>query len=256
MASEPKIYTRNYVDENCSIVSSHGGETDRLFDRDYESEWLTSGADSDEEEVIVQIDFFEAGNEIERTIDRIIMLGHNLYNPEFQYWNGSDWITLVSGVNLTDSTTILSFTQVTTQKVRLIISDTQSADNEKEMAEIIICALSLDVGIDMTDYSVNYRQKASEIELLDGSIHRTVIKHSPNRTQQYESRFHFKYVSEDTLASLKSIKEIGAAFLWQPESITRPSEIFYVNWTGPFSYKYSSTYKGAGFEVDVALKEV
>lgn len=254
--AEPKIYTKNYVDSNCEIASNYGGTVARLYDKDSVSKWQTTGADDDATTVILQVDFKEAGVAVSRTIDRVMLLNHNLKSVTFQYYDGSTWQDLLTTQTLDDSVSVISFTEQSTEKFRLLCDETQVADENKYVAELIVCALQLDIGDDMVSYSITHRQKVSEIELLDGSIHRTVIKHSPNRTLKYEARCQFRLLSEATLESLRDIKDAGQAFLWQPESSQRPDEIYLVNWAGSFNYQYSSTYKGAGFNLEMSLKEV
>ena len=61
-----------------------------------------------------------------------------------------------------------------------------------------------------------------------------------NRSEKYEAKVGFQYLSIATRDSLAAIKESGAAFLWYPESVAKPDEIYLVNWTSPFSWRFAS----------------
>jgi hypothetical protein len=54
----------------------------------------------------------------------------------------------------------------------------------------------------------------------------------------------------------KALKEAGQPFLWQPESVTVPEDVYYVHWTNAWDDRYMDNYKGAGYEVVMDLKEV
>jgi hypothetical protein len=56
--------------------------------------------------------------------------------------------------------------------------------------------------------------------------------------------------------NLKAIKETGLPFLWQPESVSLPQEVYFVHWVNAWDGKYMAAYKGAGYEVTVDVKEV
>jgi hypothetical protein len=257
MTTEPVIYTRSYVDKNGTFVCSHGSTfIERLYDRERIAKYTTSGANSDATEMIVEHDFKEAGLSITRTIDSIIILNHNLKDVTTEYWNGSNWQAYAVLSGLSSSHTLFQGGTVSTTKIRVRCSTTQSTNQEKYMAELIACATLVTIGYDFESYSVSFKRKQYSVPLADGGMHRSFVKFSTNRSQKYHARVKFNYVSSTVLETLRTLAESGAAFLWQPESVTALQEIFYVNWATPLSYEYVSKYKGAGFSVDMDLEEV
>ena len=255
--AEPKIYTKNYINEDCTIISSHGSTfNSRLYDRDKDSKFISVGANDDATEIILEITFKEGTSTVERDIDTVMLLNHNLADPEFEYWDGSAWQPLDSDTGVTEDVTIFEFETVSTEKIRLMSSITQSTDAEKFIGELIACALIMNIGLDLSANDITGRQKAFEVTLGDGSIHRSVVMHSLTRSEKYTSRVQLEYLTVDLLELLRTIKSGGEAFLWQPESSSRPDEIYLVNWTGSFSHRYMSDYKGAGFKLDMNLVEV
>jgi len=257
MSVEPIIYSKNYITADGVFLCSHGSTLiERIYDRDKNSLYITSGANSDATEAYVEIAFYEGTVAQTRTIDTIILVNHNLKAPAFQYWDGSAWQDLVSGSNLAVSTSIFTFTAQATTKLKIKCSTTQTANQEKQFGELIACLKTLTLARDLESYDVTFRQKAVEIPLADGSIHRSVVAHSDNRSQKYEAKFTLNFLTTAQLEVLQAIKEAGAAFLVQPESIARPDEIYLVNWTNPFNYKYVSIYKGGGHRLEIQVKEV
>lgn len=256
--SEPFLFTRNYVDDQSDVTVSHGsGSKSYLFDRDPDSQWVTSGANDDATEASVEVEFFEDGVSVERDIDRLLLINHNFKNWVAEYWNGSAWVTLTSEAADAASTTLKSFGQVSTTKVRVRVTETQVADAEKTLGELIICAILLDPGRDVEpDYQPKWREMSSEQIMGDGSLHKIVTRWAQNRVQRYEARVTFNFLSNADRLTLKAIRDGGVPFLWYPESIYRPAEIYFVEWSAPWSEQYVSSYKGSGTRVQMDLKEV
>jgi hypothetical protein len=254
--AEPKIYSKNYVNADCTFSESHtGGTITRLYDRDPASQCVTSGANSDATEASIEVTFKEGATAVDRTFDRVILLGHNLKYVYLDYWNGSSWVNITSNSAVTGDI-IFTFVAVTGAKFRIRATLTQTTNEEKKIGELIVCKLTSDVGIELESYEVTWRQKSTEVELADGSFHRAVVAHSVNRTSKYEARARFNFVPTATLTILRTLRESGAAFLWHPESESRPDQIFYVHWTGTERVRYASQYKGAGHAVEMELREV
>lgn len=256
--AEPKIYTKNYVNGDDVISVTHGsGSIGNIYDRDKDSQWITTSADNDDTTVQIDVTFYEGETAIERTIDTLILLNHNLKDFIVYYWDGSTFQTWLTVTAEDDENSVKSLSSQTTAKLRLEMTATQVADAEKAVGELIACALTLDVGVDVEpDYDVIYRGKDKTLMLGDGSMQKVSIYWAPNRTQKYEAKVKFKFVPAVTADALQDIRETGQQFLWYPESETRPSEIFLVNWSSTWRRRYSSPYKGTGYDLEFDLKEV
>lgn len=257
--SEPRIYTKNFVNKNCVFTSSHGlTNIQYLCDTDKISKWISVGANSDATELTLQIDFFEGSQATSKTVGYIILVNHNLKDPTFEYYDGSAWQTLVVGSAVSSSTTVFSFTEKITGNIRVRCSTTQIANAEKFIGEFIACAGVLTPSKDMVSYDVTFNQrKTTELMLANGAIHRTTVMFTTNRSSKYEANVRFDFLTQAELTALQTLRDTALSFLWQPESVQRPDEIYLVNWTGSgFKQQYISTYKGAGYRVDLAFKEV
>lgn len=255
--SEPKIWTKNYVSGDCTITVSHSDASKGyLYDRDKDAKWLTSGANSDATVASIEVVFKEGSTAVDRTIDKLLIVNHNLKNWDFYSWNGSSWVLQANENTDAATTTYKSFSPVTTSKVKLECDATQIADAEKFIGQLIVAALQMDVGHDFKTYDVRYRERSREIELGDGSKHKMITRWTTYRTQKYEARCAFEFVTEAERLTLKSICESRAPFLFYPESTQRPDEIFLVRWSDPWAEGYVSSYKGAGLLIPMNVKEV
>lgn len=254
--AEPIIYTKNYVSADDTFTSSHGSTfIDRMYDRDKRSFWVSSGANDDATEMTMEIVFYEGDNAVDRAIDRCIILNHNLKDPTIEYWDGDSWETFATGSTLTTANNIFTSTERTCSKVRIRCSTTQVADAEKYMGEVIFCKVQQDIGIELSSYTPVWRQISREVMSADGTLNRSVIKHSQYRSEKYEAKAQIRFMTTTLLETMRRIKDSGVAFLWQPESTSQIDEIYLVHWIGGFRWRYASDYKGAGVILEMDLKE-
>jgi len=252
MATEPKIYRKNYINGDCTIsVSSNPSFKSRLYDFDIDATWDSSGQNDDTNLCSIVVEF-----PVATRLDHFILLNHNLKNPLVYAWDGADWVLIALATNVAASTTVMVSDSTTTTKIMLLDYDTQTVNAEKSIGDFIATELWVDPGVDLSSYDVTYEEKGFSIMLADGSLHRSVIHSTPTRTSKYTARVRFDYLSKTTLDLFGAIKEAGGVLVWQPESITQPEIIYQVNWTNGLRYRYISTYKGAGFQLDMDLREV
>jgi hypothetical protein len=223
---------------------------------------LSSGANSDATTITIDVVFKEGTTAVNRAIDSLFLINHNLKNWDFYYWDGAAYQLVAHEDTDAAANTIKSFGSVTTSKVRLVCDSTQSVNAEKYIGEMIVCALQMDIGHDLKSYEVRHRERSREILLGDGSIHKMITRWTQYRTEKYECRAVVEFLNtsghtpETERLTLKAIINSRLPFLWYPESSQRPAEIFLVRNSGPWADRYVSGYKGAGFEVSLDLREV
>ncbi len=254
--SEPKIYTRNYVDSESVFTLSHGGTPLYAYDRNAATRLVSTGANSDATTVDIEIAFYQGGVAQTRTIDTLALLNHNLKTWTLYRWDGAAYQSVTSQAADALANRVVSFTSFSATKVKLSCSATQTTNAEKAVGEIVLCALTLDVGSDMTGYDVRWRERAREVTLGDGSLHKVFMKDDSGRLGKYEATVRFDYISKATRDLLKAIRDTGQPFLWQPESVSVPEDLFLVHWASTWSDKYTATHKGAGYELAITVKEV
>lgn len=257
MATEPKIFTKNYVNSDDTFsVSSGSGSWSNAYDRDTLSQWVSSGANSDASDVTITITFYEGSVAATRTIDSLLMINHNIKAFDLYYWNGSAFTLWQSFTGLASSTLFQSLSSQSTTAVQLILHTTQVANQEKAIGEFNLMALLLDLGVDLYTYKVAFRQRVKDLAMGDGSLKRGIIRWTYNRIEKYEATWSLHLITDAQRNSLLTIKQLGTPFLWYPESISRPDEIWYVHWYDPRDYQYSSYVKSAGNEFQASFKEV
>lgn len=257
--SEPKFFTKNYVNADDTITVDYGDSVkNKLYDRDVDSKYISSGANSDATRVTLEVVFNEGSTAVNRTIDYFMIHKHNLKAWRFYTWNGSSWDLVHSETVDADDTHIASFSEVTVSKVKLEMDSTQSANQEKEIGEFIVCKVKYETSDpdDFTKYQQKWTEKAKMLKMIDGSNHKVYERITANRIQRYEANCEFKFVSQTFYDTLKSLKEEGVPFLFQPESIQRKNEVYYVHWVNAFNAQYADFNKGAGYKITIQLREV
>lgn len=253
--AEPRIYSRNYIDSQTVFSLSHGGNTPYLYDRSDTPVFTTTGANSDSTTVSIYIYFVNNGASVYRTLDTAIFKNYNFKEWSISYWNGSSWTSLASQSNDSLSNRYISWGYIPVDRIRIDIVSTQSANQEKSIGEIVLCGVT-NTPPDLSSYDTKWREKTKEIVLGDGSIHRVITRAVSGRNGRYEARCRWSYLTKAQRDDLKILKESGQPFMWQPESVNVPEEMYYVHWTNAWDDKYMSNYKGAGYEVEMDLKEV
>lgn len=253
--AEPRIYSRNWVDANSVISSTHGGTTGALFDRGTAVQFVTTGANSDSTTASIYIYFYEGGSAVYKTIDTIFLNNYNWKDWSISYWNGSTWPSVAANSSDTESNRYIGIGNISVDVIRIDMNKTKVAHEEKSIGEIILCRTNMAVD-DMASYDTKWREKTKEIVLGDGAIHRVITRAVSGRNGRYEARCRWSYLSKAQRDNFKALKEAGQPFLWQPESVNVPEEVYYVHWTNAWDDKYMSNFKGAGYEIVMDLKEV
>jgi len=145
MPQQIKWYKKNFVDidnDNTTITITDATATDNgqdyvdfMRNRKNTSGWRTTGSN---DAANTQIDF-DLGDSYD--IDRILVVGHNLGAFTIQYWDGAaftDFSTAINETTNTDSTTEFTFNSVSTDQIRVVITGTQTADEDKVIKQFII----------------------------------------------------------------------------------------------------------------------
>lgn len=144
MAQQIKFFEENRIDiknSNVTLTVTDGTATntgqsivDFIRNRNNRSAWLTTGS-NDAANTQLDIDWAD-----ERSIDNIILVKHNFKAFTIQYWDGAayqDFSTAISETTNTDETTNFTFNSVSTSKLRLIITGTQTANADKQLYQFI-----------------------------------------------------------------------------------------------------------------------
>lgn len=141
-----KIFEKNKIDldqTGITITASDltvGADAGQSFvtylrNRKNDSGWGTGGStDAGNTTLIVE-------SSDEMSISDILLVGHNFKAYSIQYWNGSAYVnfsTSISVSNNTATTTYHTFTEVQTLRVRIVITGTMTADEDKLLSQLIL----------------------------------------------------------------------------------------------------------------------
>ena len=145
MSSQIKFYEKSLIDQDfegttitiTDATATNTGQdfVDFMRNRSNDTAWLTTDSD---DAANTQIDIDLGGD---RPFNRILIVGHNLKAFTIQYYNGStyvDFSTAISETTNTKDTNEFTFDSVTIQLIRIIITGTQTADEDKQINQLII----------------------------------------------------------------------------------------------------------------------
>lgn len=145
MSQQIKFYQKNIIDidnDNVTITvtdttATNNGQAyvDFMRNRKNTSSWRTTGSN---DAANTRLDF-ELGDNYQ--VDRLLIIGHNLKAFTIQYWNGLTYVDFsipISETTNSDGTTEFIFDEITTDKVRLIITGTQTADDDKLIKQFLV----------------------------------------------------------------------------------------------------------------------
>lgn len=147
MAQQIRFFQKNIIDLSQpqatitvtdTVAFNNGQEiVDYVRNRNNTSAWLTTGSnDAANTELLVQ---FGVG----RDVSTIILVRHNWKAFTIQYWDELllswvDFSTPIAETANTDSTSHFDFDRVETNQIKIIITETQIADDDKELYQLIV----------------------------------------------------------------------------------------------------------------------
>jgi len=151
---------------------------------------------------------------------------------------------------------IFTFDQTTIDSMDLEIIETEPANQQKSVAEVIVTSDQISISREMTNYEYRFREKSRDINLGSGKYHRIIRAQANGKADRYEANCQFRYINQTELESLRTLYKTHSTFYFQPEPDTRPQDIFLCYMTNPWNVAYSSKDKNAGYTVNIQVKEV
>ncbi len=143
-----KIFEKNKIDldfNNPVITVTDAIATDPGTDflsymrnRRNDSGWGTAGS-TDAANTQIDVDLLDS-----HVLTDIILVRHNFKSYTIKYWDGATYVDFSTPIAVTlnaTTTTSHHFNSVTTSKIRLIITGTMTADDDKLLAQFIITKL-------------------------------------------------------------------------------------------------------------------
>lgn len=178
-----KIFSENYVNGDCGFTFSRDsglGEViyantsqDYLYDQKQATQYLGEYA-SDATSEFIDIVFKNwQGEEVERTIDRLILLNHNVKSMTAYYWDGSAW-QIIAGTVLTSlaaANTLVKFAiNQTTSRLRIKLYSTQTANQFKAIGELKACLSVLEDALWDSSFPRNDDKQGDSYRLSEGPL--------------------------------------------------------------------------------------
>lgn len=143
-----KIFTENWLNEHSDILCSSGDTNNAyLCDQKQDTKWASESSNDATQETIEIVFNNWQGAEVDRNIDRIIFLNHNLKAGGVDYWSAGAWVEIAEATftGLASAYTFIELTApVVTSRIRVRLDTTQTANEDKEIGELKFCEKILD----------------------------------------------------------------------------------------------------------------
>lgn len=139
MAYPAVFFRKSYIDHtfaNVTLTASQADNaTDYLRDRSLFTAWMTTGSvDADNTSLI--LDWTDS-----KPVTDIILVECNFKAYTIQYWDGASYVDFATPISVTGNATATvrhSVTSVSTSKIKIIITGTFVADDDKEIKSLIV----------------------------------------------------------------------------------------------------------------------
>jgi hypothetical protein len=261
-ASRSRINTDSR-DYGAFAASSMQALLERIVDGDPESYWHSAVASDAATETIdasVQL----ATNQASQQVDFVALQNINLKNFKLEYSNdngvtfaivpGFDYQVGTADNALTDL--IKSFTVITANLFKLTMYRTITPNEEKQVGGIYACLSTVQLTTGgMDKYDKKFREEIRTVRLGDGTRSDEVVLRSAVSHDHWGGVINLDLVSKAERDLLRTIKRTGKAFTFVPEPYDVPRDVFTTLFKGPWSDRYKSAFKGAGYEIDFSLEE-
>lgn len=256
--AEPTFFTKNYVSADDTITATSGSTgLPNLYDRDVLTLMKSVGSNDSTTETW-DITFYEGTTAVNRTIDTLFILNHNIKQWNLDQYNSGSWLTVASKSADTGGNTMVRFPAFTDSRCRFqAVKTTPTANVEKQCGQLVLCAFTFAPNRGVRTWKEKWREESYQYSLADGTVQRVFTKRTAQRLGMFGAQFSFMALSQSERDQLFSIKETGTPFIVQPDLTKRPERIFYCHWDS--SWEEEPTVignKDAGYNVSGSLVEV
>lgn len=268
--SKPAFLSKNYLGRDSHnagdlVVSSSDSLKNRLYDMDPTGQWQSSGSNDATSEIITA-GLYEGEAQASRSIDFIALMNINLKNFLLEYSanNGSSYATItgfdyqIGTADYASSNIITSLVSpISANKLKLTMYRTQTANQEKKIGLVVFALGTHQTTTHLSAYAPTRPNTTKEARMADGSISYMHVYRSDNSFELYRASVGWRFVSESDRTTFRSIKNSAAPFLWYPEPGDQVRDIFLCRIVpGSFNDPFATTYKGAGYDISMALEEI
>lgn len=262
----PIFMSKNYItidaDTAGDLIASTGQTlVHRLYGMDPTSQWSSSGSNDATTETLV-IGLYTGGSQISQSIDFVALYNVNLKNFKIEYSNDNGaTYTTVPGSDFTGSPfsgkdLVLNITPTTMNKIRVTMTTTQTANQDKKVGTIVL-ALSSFQAKSFQKYMPARKDNRVDVKLADGSLDYTYLLWSDGQFELYSAKIGWQNLQSADRLNLRSIATQTAPFLFYPEPGDLVEEIHQCAMV-PNSYSevYASEFKGSGWNITMEVQEL
>lgn len=239
--ANPAFLTRNYLNRHANnagdlSVSTGSATRHRLFDMDPLSRWQSAGS-SDATTETIEFGLWIPGARTSHDVEYILFQNHNIkgLTVELSNTNGASWTTVFSNTTLAEENTRIVLVSTAADRVRITMTTTQTANEEKAVGDIIVCGASFQPG-PMFEYKMEpQRVQQKTAKMADGSLRGQLIGRSDASFHFWAAKCSFLMDPADYgtaalfAAAMLTFREFGLQglqFVFMPEPGDRPEEAY------------------------------
>ena len=263
MSEFPQFFETNKIikDQDTFSASSGVGTVENIADYSRITKWDSIGSNDAVTENIEVIFLTPDAQEENRTIDRVILTGCNakLFRLYTSYWNGASYDAYVLRDTVTDSAIenhIRTIASTSCGKIKIEMDTTIMVNEEKCISEFIATKLLWEATMPMDVFDIKNSQKA---------VIRRLYNANGQKIHYYDkwgANIEFRQITKIELDQLRYIYDNYNTFISITEpydylgNYDKPEEFYRVFITSPWTQKYFSNVKSAGYNVKLSLEEV
>jgi len=258
MGTNVKFFKDNVLDENAtySFTSANTSLSKYLYDNNLDTKLTSSGSDDLTPEVFL-ITFSSA-----KTIDRIFVGNHNIKSGKIEYWDGAAYVDFtndaISWSANTANHNYFTFDSVSTERIRLTMDTTQTADAEKYVGQLRAMEEIGEVQTNPSKVKFTYRKHQKKHIVSTGGNVQVVFG------EKYQAMFYFSDANTTDITLFKTLNDNNAAFYVYPgggdTSITeygfRIQDMYLVNYVNDFAPNLKNNLFNIGQRITLVLHEV
>lgn len=263
-----KFYEKNIIDLDKTLVeitvtdavADNNGQAfvDLMRNRNNTSGWMTTNS-SDAANTTLEIEMVN-----QEQMDSIILIGHNLKAFTIQYWNGSSYVDFSTAIDETANTadcSLYSFMEVSTSKVKIIITGAQVADADKKITQLIFTRT---IG-EMTSQPIISPVISKSRKVV---AYPSGKKHIVKQVDAFSARVKLNNVKDDNdLTLIETLFDSHFGFIFWPSGGTqtqfdnervgwRLKDIYLVNVTNEYKPEFAEGFYKHGMPIDLELAEI
>lgn len=167
-----EIFSENFLTKHCTITES-GDNPEYMYDQNPNTTWLSTTADDDIDEQITIMFKDESETEISKTFDTFIIQNTNAVGITFEYHNGSTFVEIPNSAvadNTEENVIVDLASSVSASQIRITLSETQTADQKKQIGQLRICEHVLDMDTVLSNFNRQNYSKQGHYYLNSGNL--------------------------------------------------------------------------------------